>query len=506
MTALEIPNVHGHAVQFYKTQNFLASVVSEYVADGLKSGQATVVIATPAHRREVQSHLTRKGVDVNRVKLAGMLTMLDARETLGAFMRGHLPDRDLFEVHVGGVVEKGLLAGENRPVRAYGEMVDLLWRDGNPDAAIRIEELWNELAAKHPFSLLCAYAMDGFSNSSDAESFKAICGRHTRVVPTEEYLDHDDEARLIEISLLQQRAAALEEEMKQRMSLEQELRETVVQLVERQQERDALLHSERIARTDAERAWADANKTRIAAEEANRVKSEFLAVMSHELRTPLNAIGGFAELMELGVHGPVSTAQRETLERIQKNQRHLLGLINQVLNYARIESGSLRYDIGAVCLDEILRTAEALILPQVRAKGLRYSYSGCDPNLAVRADGEKLQQIVLNLLANAIKFTDRGGSIGLRAVVNSEKVLVRVSDSGIGIPVDKMPTIFDPFVQIDSNYTRTRDGVGLGLAISRDLARGMSAELTVTSKEGQGSAFTLELTRVSSGACDQATH
>jgi len=489
MTSLEIPNVHGHAVQFYKTQHFLAGVVSDYVADGLKSRQPALVIATPGHRRAVLSYLTRKGVDVRDAKERGLLTMLDAKETLSTFMRGQLPDRELFEKHLGGTVEKSLQAGGSGHVRAYGEMVDLLWRDGNPEAAIRLEEMCNDLAAKHPLSLLCAYAIDGFCSSSDSESFKAICGTHTRVVPTEEYLENDEEARLIEITLLQQRAASLEAEIKQRLALEQELRDTVQELVERQTERDALLQSERTARAEAE-------KTRYAAEEANRVKSEFLAVMSHELRTPLNAIGGYAELMELGVHGPVTSAQRSTLERIQKSQRHLLGLINQVLNYARIESGSLRYDIGAVGLDEILRTAKALVLPQIRAKGLRYAFTGCGPDVVVRADGEKLQQIVLNLLANAIKFTDRGASIGLSAECQSDTVCVRVTDSGIGIPADKMATIFDPFVQIDSNYTRTRDGVGLGLAISRDLARGMSADLTVESEEGCGSTFKLELAKV----------
>jgi len=497
VTAVGNPNGHVHAVQFYKKQSFLAGVISDYVAEGLRQGEAAVVIATPAHRRAVLAQLGRKGIEVQQAKATGMLTMLDAGETLSTFMRDNLPDRSLFTRQIGAVIEKCGHTGNGASVRAYGEMVDLLWGDSNPEAAIALEEMWNDLASTHTFSLLCAYAIDGFASASDAESFRAICGTHTRVVPTEDYLSHDDESRLIEISLLQQRAASLEAEVKQKLTLEQELRDTVLELVERQRERDALLESERIARADAEKARANAERTRIVAEEANRVKSEFLAVMSHELRTPLNAIGGYAELMELGVHGPVSASQRETLERIQRNQRHLLGLINQVLNYARIESGSLRYDICAVALDEILRTAEALVLPQIRAKGLRYSYGGCDSAICVSADGDKLQQIVLNLLANAIKFTDRGGSIALSTSFEADKVRVSVTDSGIGIPLDKMPTIFDPFVQIDSNYTRTRDGVGLGLAISRDLARGMKAELTVRSDEGQGSTFNLELPRVS---------
>lgn len=503
MPSLQIPNgtghaAHGHAghshsVQFYKKQSFLAGVVSDYVAEGLRSGQPAIVIATASHRRAILSRLTKSGIDINEASARGLLAMLDAKETLATFMRGPIPDRDLFQLSIGPMISRSLDAAGSGPVRAYGEMVDVLWRDGNGEAALQLEEFWNELALTHNFSLLCGYAIDGFSSASDIEAFKSICGTHTHVTPTEEYLDHDEDARLIEISLLQQRAASLEAELKNRYALEHELRDAVSELVEQRREHDALLESEQLARADAEKAWAQAEKTRISAEQANRVKSEFLAVMSHELRTPLNAIGGYAELMELGVHGPVSTSQRQTLERIQKNQRHLLGLINQVLNYARIESGSLRYNNCEVGLDEILRTAEALILPQVRAKGLRYSYSGCDSSVTVMADGEKLQQIVLNLLGNAIKFTDRGGSIELDAITKEDKVLVRVRDSGIGIAEDKVPTIFDPFVQIDSNYTRTRDGIGLGLAISRDLARGMNAELTVTSEETHGSTFTLEL-------------
>src|SRR6185437_14980919 len=217
-----------------------------------------------------------------------------------------------------------------------------------------------------------------------------------------------------------------------------------------------------------------------------------LAVMSHELRTPLNAIGGYAELMELGIHGTVSPEQREALERIQRSQQVLLGLINQVLNYARIESGNVRYDVTNVALDEVIRSAEALLQPQLRAKGLQYRYAGCAPDLAVRADPDKLQQILRKLLTNAIKFTERGGAI---TVDVEELNPVMVRDTGIGIPAEKRQAIFDPFVQVNAHYTRTRDGVGLGLAISRDLARGMSGDITVESVEGQGSTFTLHLER-----------
>jgi signal transduction histidine kinase len=238
-----------------------------------------------------------------------------------------------------------------------------------------------------------------------------------------------------------------------------------------------------------------ADEARAVAESANRAKSEFLAVMSHELRTPLNAIGGYAELIELGIRGPVTPEQCADLERIQRSQRHLLGLINGVLNYARLETGNVRYDITDVQADELLATCEALVAPQARAKRLRLSVPPCPPSLTFRADREKVQQIILNLLTNSIKFTDDGGTVEVACADEGDSVAINVSDTGCGIPPEKLSAIFDPFVQVDARLTRTQEGVGLGLAISRDLAQGMRGDLMVESTAGQGSTFTLRLPR-----------
>lgn len=240
-------------------------------------------------------------------------------------------------------------------------------------------------------------------------------------------------------------------------------------------------------------AEAELRSAREQAEDASRAKGDFLAVMSHELRTPLNAIGGYAELMELGLRGPITDAQRSDLSRIQQSQKHLLGLINQVLNYTRVETGTVSYDIVDVGVAGALVAAEALIVPQVRQKGLKYTLEPCAPGLMVRADREKLQQVLLNLLTNAIKFTATGGQITVGCEDQGAEIAVRVADTGVGIPPDKIATIFDPFVQVDSRLIRAQEGIGLGLAISRDLARGMGGELEVMSSEGAGSTFTLTL-------------
>ena len=246
---------------------------------------------------------------------------------------------------------------------------------------------------------------------------------------------------------------------------------------------------------ERERLLGEAERSKADAEIANRGKSEFLAVMSHELRTPLNAIGGYAELIEIGIHGPVTPEQREALRRIQKSQRHLLGLVNGVLNYARVESGNIDYQLSDVPLDELLATCEALISPQAQGRRLTLRFSGCAPDMTARADAQKLQQVVLNLLSNAVKFTEPGGTVSLSCDAGDGVVYIRVRDTGHGILAGQLARIFEPFVQVDARLTRTQEGVGLGLAISRDLARGMGGDLSVESEAGVGSTFTLTLPR-----------
>jgi PAS domain S-box-containing protein len=258
---------------------------------------------------------------------------------------------------------------------------------------------------------------------------------------------------------------------------------------EGEMDRERLLLRERTARAEADAA-------RVAAEHANDVKAQFLAAMSHELRTPLNAIGGYVDLLELGIRGPVTDAQREDLDRIRRNQRHLLGLINNVLNFAKIEAGRVEYHLTEARLHDILSGMFSLVAPQVRARGLAYEYRECPASVVVRADIEKVQQVLLNLLSNAIKFTEPGGHVRLECVCTDTTASVRVVDTGLGIPSTKLDAIFEPFVQVDQAFTREGQGTGLGLSISRDLARAMGGDITVESVLGEGAVFTLSLPRV----------
>jgi signal transduction histidine kinase len=236
-------------------------------------------------------------------------------------------------------------------------------------------------------------------------------------------------------------------------------------------------------------------EARESAQTASRAKSDFLATMSHELRTPLNAIGGYVELLDLELRGPVTDAQRRDFVRIRTNQQHLLGLISSVLDLSRIESGRVKYELEPIGVDAMLAGLDALVGPQAASKQLSLEYMPAPPDLVVTADGEKLRQILLNLLSNAIRNTPSGGRISMQASGVETAIDISVRDSGPGIPLDKQEAIFEPFVQLDRSLTQLREGVGLGLSISRDLARGMGGSLTVVSTPGEGACFTVSLPR-----------
>jgi PAS domain S-box-containing protein len=249
------------------------------------------------------------------------------------------------------------------------------------------------------------------------------------------------------------------------------------------------------AEQERDRLLREAQAARAEAEAANRAKADFLAAMSHELRTPLNAIGGYVELLDLGIHGPLADAQRGSLDRITANQRHLLGLINDILSFARLEAGSMDFDLHALSAHDVLASVESLVAPQAEARGVAYTWEPCDPSLRFVGDPERVRQVLLNLVGNAVKFTPPGGWVVLSFAADDAWVQLRVRDNGVGIPPEEHERIFDPFQQVGRRLSQPREGVGLGLAISRDLARGMAGDLTVRSAPGEGSTFTLRLPR-----------
>ena len=241
------------------------------------------------------------------------------------------------------------------------------------------------------------------------------------------------------------------------------------------------------------RLYGEAVALRIKAEAATVAKSSFLDMMSHELRTPLNAIGGYVDLLDLELHGPINEKQHLDLGRIRSSQRYLTALVHDLLNLAHVRGGRLVYDIRDIGAFEVLAEGVAMVEPLIAQRGLTCSTIACEPPLVARGDREKVLQILINLLSNAIKFTPDGGGIVVDCLEGPDVVRIRVCDTGIGIPADKLESIFAPFVQVKVGTLGGGVGVGLGLAISRTLARDMKGDLSVESIMGQGARFTLTL-------------
>jgi signal transduction histidine kinase len=234
---------------------------------------------------------------------------------------------------------------------------------------------------------------------------------------------------------------------------------------------------------------------RRSAEDANRAKTAFLGAMSHELRTPLNAIGGYIELLDMGLRGPVTDEQHADFARVRTNQQHLTILITEILNFVRVGTGGISYAIGDINGRDALKYAIELIEPLITQRKLIFDGISGDPGLVARADPEKVTQILVNLMSNAIKFTASGGHIRAECAATDDSVALSIIDTGIGVNSEKLEAIFEPFVQLKDGLSDRESGVGLGLAISRDLARAMKGDITVKSVEGEGARFTLVLPR-----------
>ena len=248
------------------------------------------------------------------------------------------------------------------------------------------------------------------------------------------------------------------------------------------------------ARLERDERTRELERARAEAERANTAKAEFLSSMSHDLRAPLNAVGGYAQLVLDGIYGPTTEKQREGMLRIMRAQEHLLAVIRDILDFARVEAGHVRLDITNVPLNDVLQGVCVMIEPQMAAKKLGFECHVGEENAVMRTDRERAVQILLNLLTNALKFTD-SGSVKVDCSANEHRVSLNVRDTGRGIPADRVAQIFEPFVQVGRNPDEARQGIGLGLAISRQLARNLGGDLLVESTDGLGSVFTLELPR-----------
>ena len=257
-------------------------------------------------------------------------------------------------------------------------------------------------------------------------------------------------------------------------------------------ERVDLLALEQQARAHAEKARSEAEAARAEAERANNSKTDFLAVMSHELRTPLTAIMGYEELLSDGITGPVTELQRQQLGRINVSARHLLGLIDEILTFARVDIGRERVRWESMSVNHTLRDAASLVEPMSAAKKIKLVVQLLEEDQAIQTDGTKFRQMLVNLLSNGIKFTEKG-EVRLGCTVSNGILEVRIADTGVGIAAENIEDVFEPFWQAEQTATRKTGGTGLGLSVTRKLARLLGGDVTVASRMGAGTTFLLTL-------------
>ena len=452
-----------HFVQFYEADGFLLNSLSGFIGKAITSGEGALVVATKAHRDGLDELLLANELDVRSARSAGRYLSLDAAETLSKFMVDGAPDRERFKEVMGGAITS--VTDGRAGIRAFGEMVGLLWSEGNLAGAIRLEELWNELQKVHSFSLFCAYPMNEFGGEQFIEPHSNVCSVHSRVIPAESYAGIDDQdARLRAIALLQQKARSLEIEVKERRQVEERLR--------------LALSGEQIARAEAETA--------------NRLKDEFLATVSHEIRTPLNAIIGWSHLLRSGrLDEPTKIRAMETIDRNAKAQAQL---IEDILDVSRVITGKLHLHNTQVDIASVINAAIDSVQLAIDSKDLHLEVT-LDPSARhTFGDPGRLQQVVWNLLSNAIKFTPSGGRIEVKVERAASNMQLRVSDTGCGIGADFLPFIFDRFRQADGTTTRNHGGLGLGLAIVRHLVDLHGGSIKADSAGARmGATFTITL-------------
>jgi PAS domain S-box-containing protein len=745
MTAgVEQASAHHHAVQFYEDEQFLVERVAEFLAAGARAGEPCVAIATGEHNAAFAAQLRSLGVDAEAV------FFLDARTTMEQFLHRGMPNGERFRQVIGGTLER--VNGAGGRVRAYGEMVDLLWRDGEPDAAIKLEELWNDLANHYTFSLLCAYPMGNFYKESDSALFERICSTHNVVRPTERSRTDDTGARDRRIAMLEQRAAALEVEVAHRKQLEAKLTEaltarrrseellrdfvdnatiglhwvladgtiewandaelnllgytreeyvgrniaefhadagkiddilcrldrneeihdyeapllakdgsikwvaissnvlfedgkfvhtrcftrditarkrldeqssllleaTVVMsrsldyrtrldglsrvvvprladwcavdlareggyeriitahpnpdleqtaaknrerwpsIAEREPLRGAIRSGQPavvscvtddflksvtacdehyaamrslglrslivapmiahgrtvgimiLATAESRRHFTEEDLPLVSdvasraaamieiarlyhvAEASNHAKDDFLATLSHELRTPLTSILGWAKMLSVG--GLDEETVRTAISTIEQSARTQALLVDDLLDVSRVVSGKLSLQNEPVDLRDVIGDVMHAMQVAADAKAIRLDAEGPDVRTVVQGDGTRLQQIVWNLVSNAIKFSDEGMRVRVRLEREGQQARIVVRDEGRGIAPSFLPFVFEPFRQADSGVTRTHGGLGLGLAIVKYLAEAHGGSVAAESAGiGHGATFTVTL-------------
>ena len=578
----------AHAVQFYDDEPFLVQSVAEFIGEGLAGGEGGVVIATQEHLAALEKRLASLGLDVARARAAGHYLELEAAPTLSKLMCDGLPDKERFDAVVGRAIRQTMERG-CPAVRAFGEMVVLLWASRDVATAIRIEELWSELARRLPLSIRCAYPIASFDRGADTAPFAKICDEHSDVLPAESYgarLGPD----LREVARLQQGAKVLASELEKGRDAHESLAhlaaivgssddaiigksldgivtswnasaerifgyraaemvgqsirriipperrtdfETILETIRRGDRvehfetervrkdgrhiqvsvtvspiRDAegrITGASKIARDVTERKRFEAEREQLLAltqracaeaEAASSLKDEFLATLSHELRNPLSAVRSAVVSARLDPRG-----RERALDIACRQAEQLSRLVDDLLDVSRITQARVRLNKQTVLLRDLIVRAVETTRFLVEERGHTLRVEPPSEPVAVEGDPVRLEQIIVNLLTNAAKYTPPGGNIEVFAERAGAEAVVRVRDDGGGIAPDVLPRIFDLFVQGQTTSARSPGGLGIGLTVVRSLVTLHGGRVQARSEGlGKGAEFVVTLPCVSEAA------
>ena len=456
-----ISDLRSHAVQFYTSDSFLLDELSRFIGSALGAGDAAIVVATREHRDALARRLMARGLDLPFAITQGRYVALDARETLSELMPGGHLDPARFTELIGNVITRAAEAtGSERPrVAVFGEMVALLWADGRSDAMIQLERLWNGLARTHSFQLLCAYPITLFERAFDAHILNEICKTHTHVLPDESYTAlASEEERLRAVTLLQQKALALQTEIDARRQAQYTLERREQQLLDKNSE---LRHA-------------------VAAHD------DFLSVAAYELKTPMTILLSFAQQLLRDIEGrrDIPPERLEAaVDAIERQTDKLNHLVSRLLDSTKIQAGKLRIEPARIDLVALVRS----VLSHQASKDHSFLFHAPE-RLEANLDPIRVEQVITNLLDNAVKFSPHGGTVTVTLEQASDRhITLSITDEGLGIPPHEREALFDRFQQSQGN--RHLSGMGLGLYISREIIELHAGTIRFEEPERPGARF-----------------
>ena len=436
--ASEAPH-DDHVVRFYDEDPELIAALEEFLLAPLLEGCPAIVIATADHTRALERSLVAAGIDLGELETRGRYVALDAEILMGRVIRNGRPDEAAFRREIGGALET--LRGPGT-IQAFGELVALLWERGNVGAAIRVEELWNELTPAHTFRLLCAYPMRGFETYPDPLAFEEVCAAHTRVVPPASYSqDASEDNGFSRVVTLEQRSRT------------DRLESEALKLKQAQLE-EAL---ERVASLES-------------------LRNEFVAMAVHDIRTPAAVVAGFLQVLRKNWRAFDETAAQDLLTKGIHQTKRIQNLVDDMLTIAEIDSGGFTFRTEVLDMTAVIDEA----VTAARSAAPDISFVVDVPHLP-RALGDESRQIQIlnNLLSNAGKFSPRGSTVTIEVSERRSDLLVRITDEGIGIPSEDIPRLFKTFARLRQEGYENVKGTGLGLYICKVLVEGQKGAIGI---------------------------